>query len=107
MSKSLDPRIVEYAYVKQVTILPNIESRRFEDVNGLRQEIVTIQTRIDILYELLDADKKFLESKLVSHVIPSNSLMTKQEYLTAIAGSFLGFAAADVEQLSGYVEPSN
>lgn len=95
MTKPYDTRQVGYAYVKDITIVPNIPCADNQ-----------YRTRISINYELKDADKQFIAFSYIEHY---SDLMDKQQSVDDIIkyvnDNLPVFIAADKADLSGYQPP--
>jgi hypothetical protein len=92
MSKPLDPRTVEYAYVKVIGIIPNQP----------QGDGTTYKHIVQVAYELKDTNKNLLDERSMVHSTDSTGEDSVATYVAAVAAALPGFIAADKLELSGY-----
>jgi hypothetical protein len=90
MSKPLDTRQVEYAYVMEIRISPNQQTAD----GGFRHGIT-------IFYEIKDADKNLLGERHIQHFIDGERLTTSG-IVALLSDNLHSLVRADKLELSGY-----
>lgn len=94
MGRALDTREVEYAYVKEVWVVPNTEKR-------VSEELTTFTHRITISYELKDINKNWIGSRTIDHYIDGYKLNVS-EIAQLLSDNLRPLVRTDKLELSGY-----
>lgn len=96
MGKPIDSRVVEYAYVQNITIRPNQPVVPATNPLTYKHDVV-------VVYELKDTDKKLLDLRAITHEISAGETQaTVAEYIAAVASALPAFVAADKLALANY-----
>jgi hypothetical protein len=90
MSKPLDTRVVEYAYVASMSLVPNLGYE-----GGFKHFV-------RVAYEIKDTNKVLLTTMDRLHLVDSTGADSVATYTAAVAAALPGFIAADKLELSGY-----
>ena len=97
MGKALDTREVEYAYVREVGVIPNL-NKRIGEGEG---QATTFTHRITISYELKDINKVWIGERTVDHYIDGVKLSVA-DMAQLLADNLRPLVRADKLELSGY-----
>jgi hypothetical protein len=98
MSKPLDTRTVEYAYVSLVTFSPNllIGYTEADPPVPIYKHVIRLQ------YELKDANKNLLRTTSLDHQLDSTGTDTVAAYVATLAAALDDLVLVDKLALSGY-----
>lgn len=100
MSRPLDTREVEFAYVSNIAVVPNI---RLEEWGEDGQLVIVYKSRISIDYELKDTDRNAVGGKSIEHYSDAVDMPLDTDTIVKfISDNLATFVADDKYQLSGF-----
>lgn len=110
MGKTLDERIVEYAYVDKIfvhnNIFPSIENIEQEDGTVLTSSVLKTEIILTIKYDTQDSEHNKLGERNISHKLYSgNESKSILEINQLINDNLEILVNQDKQDISGYVSP--
>ena len=104
MGVPVDTRVVEYAYVVFERVVPNqlvTSDEVGEDGNPVA--VNKYRHRVQLQYELLDADKVLIDNTAIDHFTElTDNMESRETYNAKIGASMDDWMDEDKEKLSGY-----